>query len=230
MTFQRFTFYSSRVAESRGGTDATPTRRSYDTTLRRKQADQTRAEILAAATRLFTDNGWAGTSMREIAREAGVAVETVYSSIGSKVAVLVAAMESAVAFEQPSVPFEQRPEIKALDEGDFEQRATTGAHIATLGIARTVGLHKALREGAYSDPALAEPYDDYLRWRRSLYQAVAEKVHGGPLPRIEGEGLWAMLSRDVYELLVEHSGWTLEEYEAWARSMIVLVLKPTAAP
>lgn len=218
------------MAESRGGAAAETSRRAYDTTLRRRQADQTRAAILEAATRLFTEHGWAGTSMREIAREAGVAVETVYSSIGSKVAVLVAAMESAVAFEQPSIPFEDRPEIQAVGQGDFEQRATTGAHLATIGIARTVGLHKALREGAYSDPALAEPYAAYLRWRRSLYQVVAEKVHGSPLPRLQGEGLWAVLSRDVYELLVEHSGWTLEEYEAWARSMIVTVLAPTAAP
>lgn len=218
------------MAASREQGEQAPARRGYDSALRRRQADQTRTAVLAAATRLFTERGWAGTSMREVAREAGVAVETVYASVGSKGAVLLAAMQAAAAVVDPSTPFAERPEIAAVGQGDFAQRATTGAHLATVGIARTIGLHKALQEGAASEPALAEQYAAYVAWRREIYQVVVELVHGGPVPRTEGEGLWAVLSRDVYVLLVEQCGWTFDEYEAWARSMIVRVLGPTAAP
>jgi AcrR family transcriptional regulator len=48
------------------------------------QADQTRAEILSAARRLFASQGYAGTSLKDIAADAGVSVQTVYDSVGSK--------------------------------------------------------------------------------------------------------------------------------------------------
>ena len=30
------------------------------------------------------------------------------------------------------------------------------------------------------------------------------------------DGMWALTSPEVYLLLVEESGWTLDQYEAWA--------------
>jgi len=168
--------------------------------------------------------------MRAIAAEAGVAVETVYSSVGSKGAILLAAMKAGAAEVDPAVPIAERPEIVAVGEGDFGKRAATAAALAAAGIARTVGLHKAFQDGAAADPALAEPFAAYVAWRREIYQVVAELVHGGPIPRLEAEGLWAVLSRDVYVLLVEQCEWTHDEYVDWARTMIVRVLGPTATP
>ena len=59
-------------------------RRPYRSARRQQQAAQTRALVLAAATSLFADRGWSSTGMRDIAKAAGVAVETVYASFGSK--------------------------------------------------------------------------------------------------------------------------------------------------
>src|SRR5262245_36526950 len=56
---------------------ATPSRRA-------KQAEQTRSEIIGAARRLFASQGYAATSVKDIAREAGVSVQTLYDSVGSK--------------------------------------------------------------------------------------------------------------------------------------------------
>ena len=136
---------------SRGENDRPAGQRSYDGRLRRRQADRTRAEILQAAARLFTEHGWAGTSMRAIAAEAGVAVETVYSSVGSKGTVLLAALQASAAEDDPAVPIAERPEIAAVGEGDFEQRAATAAALAAAGIVRTVGMHKAFQDGAAAD-------------------------------------------------------------------------------
>jgi AcrR family transcriptional regulator len=52
-------------------------------------ADQTRGEILAAARRLFAERGYVGTSVMDIAEAAGVAVQTIYSRLGSKRAMLM---------------------------------------------------------------------------------------------------------------------------------------------
>ena len=58
--------------------------RPYRSEHRQRQAEQTRAAILRAARSLFTDPGYAATSVADIAAEAGVSVPTVYSSIGTK--------------------------------------------------------------------------------------------------------------------------------------------------
>ena len=48
------------------------------------QAEQTRAEILRAAREQFVATGYAATSLKGIAAQAGVSVQTVYDSVGSK--------------------------------------------------------------------------------------------------------------------------------------------------
>ena len=53
-------------------------------------AAETRREILRAARRLFAERGFASTSVQQIAEESGVAVQTIYSSIGSKAALVLA--------------------------------------------------------------------------------------------------------------------------------------------
>src|SRR5262245_27246379 len=53
-------------------------------TRRERQAQETRRDILDAALRLFAARGYAGTAIADIATEAGVAVPTVYASVGSK--------------------------------------------------------------------------------------------------------------------------------------------------
>ena len=57
-------------------------------TLRERQAQLTRDEILAAARRLFAERGYTRTSVRDIAEAAGVSAQTVYDSIGSKQAMV----------------------------------------------------------------------------------------------------------------------------------------------
>ena len=51
---------------------------------RAMQAEQTRHDILAAARRRFATQGYAATSLKDVASDAGVSVQTLYDSIGSK--------------------------------------------------------------------------------------------------------------------------------------------------
>jgi AcrR family transcriptional regulator len=53
------------------------------------QAAQTRRDILLAARRLFVERGYASTTVNHIAEEAGVALQTVYSSVGPKPAIVL---------------------------------------------------------------------------------------------------------------------------------------------
>src|SRR5262245_64819229 len=60
---------------------------------RQMQAAQTSRDIILAASKLFTAHGYAGTSVADIAREAGVAVPTIYASVGSKPQLIIAMVD-----------------------------------------------------------------------------------------------------------------------------------------
>ena len=62
--------------------------RPYESPLRREQAAATRRQILQAAQRLFERQGYAATTIAQIAAEAGVSVKTVYVAFDTKSGVL----------------------------------------------------------------------------------------------------------------------------------------------
>jgi AcrR family transcriptional regulator len=60
---------------------------------REQMAQQTRADILRAARRLFAERGYAATSINDIAEEAGVAIQTIYARLGAKRGILLALID-----------------------------------------------------------------------------------------------------------------------------------------
>ena len=69
---------------------------------RERMALQTRREIIETARRLFSERGYAATSMADIAREAGVALQTIYARLGSKHGILLALLDQVD--EEAGVP------------------------------------------------------------------------------------------------------------------------------
>src|SRR4051794_2398198 len=94
-------------------------RRRYDAPRRRERAAGTRRRIIDAATRLFLERGYVGTTIPAVAVEAGVAVETVYRSAGGKAELLAAAVQAALAggAERAELPVEKRPGVRRGIEG-----------------------------------------------------------------------------------------------------------------
>lgn len=64
---------------------------------RPQAAEEKRAEIVAAARRLFIDTGYDATPMSRLAKEAGVAPNTIYWYFGDKDDVLIAVLDSVMA-------------------------------------------------------------------------------------------------------------------------------------
>src|SRR5687768_8748842 len=88
---------------------ATGQRRQYDSSGRQAQARANRARILQAATRLFVAQGYAATSVAQIAQEAGVSGPTVFAGFRSKVNLLKEAVDVALAGDDEPAPLADRP-------------------------------------------------------------------------------------------------------------------------
>jgi AcrR family transcriptional regulator len=71
--------------------------RRYRSSVREEQARRTRLAILDAARLLFTDQGYAATTIAQIAAAARVAVDTVYASVGTKPVLVRLLVETAIS-------------------------------------------------------------------------------------------------------------------------------------
>lgn len=195
--------------------------RAYDSTGRRAAAAQTRAAVVAAATALFARHGWAGTSVRDIAREAGVAVETVYSTVGSKAALLRAAIDVAVVGDHAEVPLAERRAFQALADGDVSERARAGAELLVAIHGRGAHVICALRTAAATEPELAALSHEL---REQQLQSIADAlglVARRPVTRREAQTLLALVGEESYLVLTDEFGWTTDE-------VIDLVVNTTA--
>jgi len=200
-------------------------RRPYNSARRRQQAAETRALVLAAATTLFAERGWSGTGMRDVAKQAGVAVETVYASFGSKADLLVTAIDVGVVGDTAPVPLSDRPEYAALGVGSLTDRIEATARLMVGINQRSWGLQRALREAAVSEPQLATKLHELEHRRLDSVRQGAELVLGRPVDEDTLDGLWALLDSQVFALLTQIGGRSVEDYERWVISTVTQLLK-----
>jgi AcrR family transcriptional regulator len=196
-------------------TPGSVTTRGYRSGLRQAMAAQTRQTVLSTAGELFRERGWSGTSMRHIAREAGVAVETVYSTAGSKRELLMQVLDVAVVGDDAAVPLADRPEFAALGRGDRRTRVNASARLLVGLNARTAGLNRALAQAAVADRGLAAALESSRRRQLATYREALALVLGVRPQRQLVEGVWAVGHSDTYLHLVVDAGWSLRRYERW---------------
>jgi AcrR family transcriptional regulator len=183
--------------------------------LRVRQAAETRRSIIAAAAHLFAERGWAGTTLAAVAGEAGTAIETIYSGFGSKVGLLLAAIDVAIAGDDDQGPVAERPGFARLGSGGRLDRLRGAAALATSSIVRAVPLMGALREAAASDETAQARLDTYETDRRVTIAAGLELVLGAAPSEETVDSIWAMAGPEVFVKLTKERGWSTERYERW---------------
>jgi AcrR family transcriptional regulator len=205
-------------------------RRRYRSPLRDRQAERTRTSILDAAAALLERDGYAGSTLRQIAEAAGVSVETVYATFGSKTALFVALgernLEAAIRTAVPG------GDMRALiAQQELDAQLITFGRAAPAIMEPIWSILDALRVGAAADAELASAYRAGSEGRRGWMRAFAEawSAAGRLRPDLDvgtaTDVLWALTSADVYRLLVVEAGWTAERYATWltgaARALIL---------
>src|SRR6187549_1313499 len=127
-----------------------PVKRRYRSEARAAGARSTRANISASARRLFVAGGYASTSIDAIAREAGVAVQTVYAVFGNKRAILASLLE--VLDDQAGL----EALGKALGHPSPAHQAAGVARFMTRLFSRGGDVIAVARGASASEPALRE--------------------------------------------------------------------------
>jgi AcrR family transcriptional regulator len=202
---------------------ASPPRR-YASPLRARRAEETKAAILATATAMFTTKGWASTGMRDVAREAGVAVETLYSHYSSKRKLLDAVVDHAVVGDDEPVAVADRPEFLAMGRGRRADRIAAAASVVAAIHDRTAPFAKLIREAATADDEFAEVLRATRERQRRDVEAGLALILGRHPTADERDGAWAILSPEIYLLLVQETGWSLDRYRRWISETFARVL------
>jgi AcrR family transcriptional regulator len=201
-------------------------RRGYDGSGRRAQAQATRGRILDNARELFVTQGYAGTSIAQIAAASGVSAPTVFTGFKSKVNLLRAAVETALVGDDEPVPMAQRPAMRHVHEGATAQEVLSRYAAMFLDVApRACPVALVVYAAADADPeiaALADVLDEQrLRGSEAIARTVVDRL-GAP-ERLEEirDTVWTFNAPLLYGLLVDQRGWTIERYVDWVRRGMV---------
>lgn len=208
-------------------------KRQYNSTLRQSQARETRSAIVEAARKLFPEHGYSGTTIDAIAREAGVAPETVFAVFGSKRAILAQLVRVAVGGDDQPIPLLQRPGPQSvLQETDAVLQIQRFARDITTILERVAPLFEIIRMAAKTEPDIAELLKTILSERFNNLAVFVRHVSAGALFR-EGldetqavEIVWTMTSPEVFRLLTVDRGWSNERYIYWLGDTLVRLLLP----
>jgi len=212
-------------------------RRTYDGRARKAAALSTRRAILEAARRLFLEHGYAGTTMPMIAKAAGIALDTVYASVGKKPALFRLLVETAISGGEAAAPAEDRDYVQAIRaEPDAERKLRIYAAALSAIQPRLAPIFAVLQAAAPQDPDLASLWSEISRRRAANMRLLADDLAGtGRLRRdlsLEkaADIIWSMNSPEFFLLLVDQRGWPLDDFERWlADAWIRLLLEPDRA-
>jgi AcrR family transcriptional regulator len=208
-------------------------KRPYESTLRGAQARSTREVIIAAATRLFVEQGYVAASIEQIAAAAGVSRATIFTSVGGKPMLLKRALDVAIVGDDQPVALPERPRSVAIRaEPDPRRYLTLYAELVTEMGGRLAGIYEAVRGAAGADPDARALWESHLEQRRTgAANVVGDILRKGRLrkgvdPEVAADIVWVLNDPGLYHSLVHRRHWTPGKYRAWLAATMVRQLLP----
>jgi AcrR family transcriptional regulator len=187
-----------------------------------------RRAVVNAARSLFLERGYAATTIETISALADVPPATVYRLFASKLGILKALLDASIAGDDQPVPVQERPDVaELLAEPDTTKLLVGVAGVTTAINERTNDVYRVLVSAAASDPAAAELLTEVQQQRsRGQRQIARSLARGGVLreglqERDAGDVIHALMSPEVYRLLVVDRSWSPERYRLWLGSTLV---------
>jgi len=206
-------------------------KRGYVSAARTDQASKTRSRVIHAATRLFVEQGYATTTMRAIAGEAGVSLPTVELLFGTKPQLLHVVLDVAIAGDDDPVPVLSRAwAAEAQSKDDAVGFLSAVAQVLKEAQVRSAGVMLAAYEAAASDPDIGLLIADRELQRQRTASWIVDGIlkHASLRAGLDRaaavDTVWMLMDPVVFSRLTRHRGWSLERYAAWFADSIAQLL------
>jgi AcrR family transcriptional regulator len=199
--------------------------------LRQDHVALTEQRILEAATSLFVDRGYVGTSLLAVAEAAGVAPRTVYVRFGSKAQLLVRCIETSIVGDQQPAPLLDRASVRpGLRGATLEIRIDALASTAGAIMRRSAALFAVGSQAAAVEPEMAAMERVGMQQTLHDFRVVAERMAAdGLLPAgMTAEEvtdlLWVVAGPRTMVSLRNDRGWSADQFTTWVGSALRAVL------
>jgi AcrR family transcriptional regulator len=205
---------------------------------RTEKARQTRSRMLRAAHELFVERGYGATALQDVADRAGVAVQTIYFTFGNKRSLLKELVDVTIAGDEEPVATMERPWFRAaMTAATAEDHLRAHVRGTREILERIAPITAVLRTAEATDPEIAELWPRDPDPRFVVHAAAAETLMTKPGARADvaaahaADLLFAVLSPELYLVLVRDRAWTPAQWEQWAYTTLHHQLcTPASAP
>jgi AcrR family transcriptional regulator len=184
--------------------------------------------VIDAARSLFIEGGYATTTVAAISRRADVPEPTVYRLFSSKLGILKVLLDASIAGDDEPVALQDRPNVTSLfGETDPHKVLAGFAAITTQINQRTNDLYSVLSRAADSDIEAAELVGTIRQQRDRGQEQIVQALHRkrklrvGLKARDAADLVHALMSPEVYRLLVTDRGWPPDRYQQWVADMLI---------
>lgn len=209
------------------------TTRRYDSSGRQTQARRSREAVLDAAERQFLDADYASTTLGGIAKEAGVSVETIYKSFGSKSGLVRAIYERGLTGHGPVSAYQRSDEMRERESDPAVIMRNWGALTAEVASVLTP-IRLLIRSAAGTDPEMTSLLEDGDNERldrmsnHARFLADQGFLREGITLAKATDVLWACSSVEIYELLVLKRGWSVAQFAEFVADFMISGLLATS--
>jgi AcrR family transcriptional regulator len=202
--------------------------RSYRSPVRTRHAEDTRQTIIDAARTLFVEQGYPRTSVAAVAAAAGVALNTVYASVGGKADLILAMTEVST---DDDLIAQALTRIGALTDPSEIVRVT--AESTGEVTRRQLDTIAVLLDNRTADPAVATAADLATRRYAERLALIAGRLTevAGLRPELTREKvqqiLWFYFGAEAWRT-AQNLGWTWAEATDWLTEQAGRALLPEA--
>jgi AcrR family transcriptional regulator len=202
-------------------------------TRRAQQARATRRRITDQALELFLRQGYASTTLDQIAARAGVAVQTVYFHFGNKATVLKQIVDTLATGDDQPVPMLDRPWVQQMREEPDGRRALAVFMASSIAILmRLAPILQIVRDAAGADPEMAVFWQVIQQQRLADFvafaQLLADKQALRPDVTVQHatDILYCLVSPEVYLSFTAQRGWAPDQWAQWtSRTLTATILR-----
>jgi AcrR family transcriptional regulator len=208
-------------------------KRPYRSVARAAAAAPPRGRGREAAAELFAREGYAATTLRQIAQRAGVGERTLYDHYGNKAQLLRYTINVLTVGDETRVLSIDRPQAVQARESDDPRQALTLHLDWGVGVMERAGdLIMVAYQVSGSEPDLG---DTVIRGITSahgihleLTKRLAERkqLRAGLDAQQAADILYALAGPATHQALRRHRGWSVEEYRSWLVQTAIQQLLP----